>query len=136
MPGMPPASRACAPPSTGKAFGLYILAKCVLPSVSRSLFHEWKDFSRFCTCQSLLPRRRCRACEADEVSPGGKPCGVWICGGPMRCTSEQRINEFRTQFLKIETLASNNEKRTKKRSDFRMVIFESRCVCFCILWQM
>ena len=50
--GMPPASRAYAPPCPGRLFS------------SRSRTH-W----------SLPPRGRCRACEADEVSPGKKTAG-------------------------------------------------------------
>jgi hypothetical protein len=78
------------------------------PPLTRSPFSEHGEgfFSaRSRTHWSLPPRGRCRACEADEVSPGGKPRGVWIFSCPARCTSEQRINKIRTPWFETSSIA-------------------------------
>ncbi len=58
----------------------------------------------FCTSQSLPPRGRCRVCEADEVPPGEKPCGAWICGGLVRCINEQKTANFVQQKLELHDI--------------------------------
>ena len=94
---MPPASRACAPPCTEKAL--------VRAFRGDALEHGKGFLIRGPARTGAFPRgeggsRRL----TDEVSPGEKPCGVRLCGGPMRCAGEEKSNESRTHELVIRDI--------------------------------
>ena len=75
------------------------------PPARPGAFPQEEFFSRSRTPLSLPPRGRCRACEADEVPPGERPCDIGIFSCLARCISEQKTANFVQQKLEISYIA-------------------------------